>query len=421
MNKKTLMFMPFMFFACSVFAQDAQILTWRDCIDSANKYNQDLIIAKKDLAIAEYDYYTSWNSYYPAVNLKYAFNRDGSEDVKDKWNLSATASQTLYNFKNISEIKTKKAVIDKTISQLTKSYAEVYYSIKEAFLKMCYAQENITLLDNIYDLRAQSADIVRLQYEGGKESKGNMLRAQAQKNSAYINVLNAKRDLNTARRTLAEKIGVDLSGNFSVKGELTLKEDKTEFDIDAKAREVPDVVISSADVKIAEYEVSYAKGDMYPNLSATASAGLSDAQGPVPPSESKTWSIGIALNYPLFASGLTSVKNAVDSANAALEQSRQEYNKTLLNMKTTLQDIQMTIEKTKDNVGAYQMFLEASIQRQKEANIQYLAGTMEFQTWQDIEQELVNSQQSHLSALYNYNVALAERDQILGNTNGEIK
>jgi len=410
-----------MFCACSLFSQDVQILTWRDCIDAANKYNQDLIIAKKDLAIAEYGYYSSWNSYYPAVSLKYAFNRDGSEAVKDKWNLSATASQSLYNFKNTSEIKTKKAVIDKTISQLTQSYAEVYYSIKEAFLKMCYAQENITLLDNIYDLRAQSADIVRLQYEGGKESKGNMLKAQAQKNSAYIDVLNAKRDLNTARRTLSEKIGVDLSGDFSVKGELTLKEDKTEFDIDAKAREVPDVIISSAAVKIAEYEVSYAKGDLYPNLSATASAGLSDAQGPVPPSESKTWSVGISLNYPLFANGLTSVKNAVDSANAALEQSRQEYNKTLLNMKTTLQDIQMTIEKTKDNVGAYQMFLEASIQRQKEANIQYLAGTMEFQTWQDIEQELVNSQQSHLSALYNYNVALAERDQILGNTNGEIK
>jgi outer membrane protein TolC len=72
--------------------------------------------------------------------------------------------------------------------------------------------------------------------------------------------------------------------------------------------------------------------------------------------------------------------------------------------------------KTKDNVTTYQMFLEASVQRQKEANIKYLAGAMEFQTWQDIEQELVNNQISHLSALYNYNIALAKRDKILGNT-----
>ena len=37
------------------------------------------------------------------------------------------------------------------------------------------------------------------------------------------------------------------------------------------------------------------------------------------------------------------------------------------------------------------------------------------------EQEYVNNQISHLSALYNYNVALAKRDRILGNTNGDIK
>ena len=46
---------------------------------------------------------------------------------------------------------------------------------------------------------------------------------------------------------------------------------------------------------------------------------------------------------------------------------------------------------------------------------------MEFQTWQDIEQEYVNSQMTHLSALHNYNLALAKRDRLLGNTNGEIK
>jgi outer membrane protein TolC len=421
MKRKNFVFIAMMFASNLLFAQDAKVLTWQQCMDTANKYNQDLVIAKKDLAIAEYDYYISWNNYYPAVNLKYAFNRNENDTREDQWNLSVNASQTLYNFKNISELKSKKASVDKTIAKLTQSYASVYYSIKEAFLKMCYAQENITLLENIFSLRTQSADIVRLQYEGGKESKVNMMRAQAQKHSAYTDVLNAKRDLNTARRTLAQTLGVDLSGDFTVSGELTLKEDKTEFDVDAKASQIPDVIISSADVKIAEYKAAYSKGDLYPNLSATASAGLTDAMGPLPPSDSKSWSVGVALNYPLFSSGLTGVKNAVASANAALEQSRQEYMKTLLAAKTSLQDAQMSAERTKDNVTTYQMFLEASVQRQKEANIKYLAGAMEFQTWQDIEQELVNNQISHLSALYNYNIALAKRDKILGNTNGEIR
>ena len=46
---------------------------------------------------------------------------------------------------------------------------------------------------------------------------------------------------------------------------------------------------------------------------------------------------------------------------------------------------------------------------------------MEFQTWQDIEQEYVNSQMSHLLALHSYNLAVAKIDKVLGRTNGEIK
>lgn len=420
MNKISLLIF-FIFLASFSLAEEIKILTWQECIDTANKYNQDLIIAKKNLNVAEYDYYNSWNNYYPSVNFKYGFDRKGNGIAENNWSTNLTASQTLYDFKSNAEINSKKITIDKTIAQLTKSYAEVYYSIREAFLKMCYAQENITLLENIYALRTQSSEIVRLQYQGGKESKGNMLRAQAQKHSAYTDVLNAKRDLNYARRTLCEVLGVDINQNFTVDGKLTLSKDDKDIDVDEKALEVPDVIIASADVNIAEYKVSYSKGSLYPNLSASASIGLSDETNFIPPSDSKSWSLGITLNYPLFAGGLTSAKNTILSSKTVLEQSRQSYKKTILSAKTTLQDIQMTIERSKDNVTTYQMFLEASIQRQKEANIKYLAGTMEFQTWQDIEQELVNNQISHLSALHNYNLALAKRDKIIGNTNGEIK
>lgn len=410
-----------MFLVSFSFAEEIKIITWQECIDTANQYNQDLIIAKKNLDIAEYDYYISWNNYYPSVNFKYGFDRKGNGITENNWGANLSASQTLYDFKNNAELRSKKAAIDKTIAQLTKSYAEVYYSVKEAFLKMCYAQENINLLENIYTLRTQSSEIVRLQYQGGKESKGNMLRAQAQKHSAYTDVLNAKRDLSLSRRSLCQVLGVDINQDFTVNGQLTLSEDNTEIDIDAKALEVPDVIIASSDVKISEYKVSYSKGSLYPNLSASASVGLSDESNPIPPSDSKSWSLGIALNYPLFSGGLTSVKNTILSSKTALEQSQQSYKKTILSAKTTLQDIQMTIERNRDNVTTYQMFLEASIQRQKEANIKYLAGSMEFQTWQDIEQELVNNQISHLSALHNYNLALAQRDKMVGNTNGEIK
>jgi len=419
--KKIYILFSLFFFVTAAGAQELKNFTWGQCVGIANKYNQNLITAKKNLSIAEYNYYISRNAYYPSVNFKYGFSRKGNGINENSWDAGLNASQTIYDFKTNADLGGKKAVIEQTVAQLTKSYAEVYYSIKEAFLKMCYAQENVNLLNNIYNLRLQSSEMVRLQYEGGKESKGNMLKAQAQKYSAHTDFLNAKRDLLLARRSLCEAMGTDSVSEFNVDGNLSVSEDASAVNIDSEALKVPDVIISSADVKISEYKVHYAQGSLYPTLSASASIGVSDENNPIPPSDSKAWTLGFALNYPLFSGGLTNVRNTVLASKEELNQKMTAYEKAVLSAKTSLQEIEINIEKYRDSIATSKMFMEAAAQRQKEANIKYLAGSMEFQTWQDIEQELVNNQMSHLSSLYNYNLALAKRDKMLGNTNGEIK
>ena len=419
---KKVLYILFLFcLAGSVNGLFAETLTWQDCIDMANKTNSTLVMAKQDLQIAEYDYNVILNKYYPSVNFRYGFSRSGNGHTGNNWSASLNASQTIYNFQSNAQIHSQKATINKTVAQLTKSSADVYYSIRQAFLQMCYAQENITLLENIYNMRKQSADIVRLQYEGGKESKGNMLRAQAQKQSAYVNVSNAKRDLAVARRMLAQNLGAELSPVCTVDYKLEEVEDDVKVDVDNAVANCPDVILSSSSVEITRYSIDSYKGNLYPNISTSASIGVSDENNPIPPADSKSWSVGVALNYPILSGGLTSTLNSIKIANTSLEKAQESYRQTILSTKTSLEEILADIERTKDNIEIYRMFLEASVQRQKEATIKYRAGTMEFQTWQDIEQEYVNNQMSYLSALHNYNLALAKRDKLLGDTHGEIK
>ena len=419
--KKVLYVLLSFCFAGSVNGLFAETLTWQDCIDMANKTNSALVMAKQDLKIAEYDYNVILNKYYPSVNFRYGFTRSGNGHTGNNWSASLNASQTIYNFQSNAQIHSQKATINRTVAQLTKSSADVYFSIRQAFLQMCYAQENITLLENIYNMRKQSADIVRLQYEGGKESRGNMLRAQAQKQSAYVNVSNAKRDLAVARRALAQNLGTELSSVCMVDYKLEEVDDNTKVDVDNAVANCPDVILSSSSVEITRYSIDSTKGNLYPNISASASIGVSDENNPIPPADSKNWSVGVALNYPILSGGITSTLNSVKAANTALEKAQESYKQTILTTKTSLEEVLADIEQTKDNIEIYKLFLEAAIQRQKEATIKYRAGTMEFQTWQDIEQEYVNNQMSHLSALYNYNLALAKRDRLLGDMHGEIK
>ena len=419
--KKAVYFLLAFCFVSSVNSLCAETLTWQDCIDIANKTNNTLLMAKQDLQIAEYDYNVILNKYYPSVNFRYGFSRSGNGHTANNWSASLNASQTIYNFQSNAQIHSQKANINKTVAQLTKSSADVYFALRQAFLQMCFAQENITLLESIYNMRKQSADIVRLQYEGGKESRGNMLRAQAQKQSAYVNVSNAKRDLAVARRTLAQTLGTELTPLCMVDYKLEEIEDNTSIDVDNAVANCPDVILSSSTLEITKYSVDASKGNLYPNISASASVGVSDETNPIPPADSKNWSVGVALNYPLFSGGITSSLNSIKAAKTNLEKAEESYKQTILTTKTSLEEILADIERTKDNIEIYKLFLEAAIQRQKEATIKYRAGTMEFQTWQDIEQEYVNSQMSHLSALHNYNLALAKRDKLLGDTHGEIK
>lgn len=418
--KKIFCFLGMLFITSFGYCQTKHY-TWQDCIDIANKTNQTLLMAKQDLQIAQYDYNVILNKYYPSVNFKYGFSRSGDNPNINNWSASLNASQTIYSFGDSAQINSKKASINKTVAQLTKVSADVYYLIKEAFIQMCYAQENITLLENIYNLREQTADIVRLQYEGGKESKGNMLKAQAQKQSAYVNVENARRDLAVAKRTLSQVLGQDLGTDFVVDYKLVEIQKNINLDIDTEVLNCPEVILSLATLEITKCSLNVSKGNLYPNISALASIGIADKTNPFPPADTRSWNLGVSLNYPILSGGITSTVNSIKSAQTSLDKAKENYNQTILSTKTTLESHLADIAQTRDNIKIYNMFLEASTQRQKEATVKYRAGTMEFQTWQDIEQEYVNSQMSHLLALHNYNLAVAKIDKVLGRTNGEIR
>ena len=200
-----------------------------------------------------------------------------------------------------------------------------------------------------------------------------MLRAQAQKQSAYVNVSNAKRDLAVARRTLAQTLGTELSPVCTVDYKLEEVEDNEKVDVDNAVANCPDVILSSSTLEITKCSIDSSKGNLYPNISASASIGVSDENNPIPPADSKNWSVGVALNYPILSGGITSTINTIKAANVSLEKAQESYKQTILSTKTSLEEILADIERTKDNIEIYKMFLEAAIQRQKEATIKYRA------------------------------------------------
>ena len=86
----------------------------------------------------------------------------------------------------------------------------------------------------------------------------------------------------------------------------------------------------------------------------------------------------------------------------------------MLSAKSNLQSALSSLETNIDNVGTVTLLLDAARQRYSESEIQYLSGTMSFQNWEDVEEELVTSEQTYLTSLRSVNISRTEIDSLLG-------
>jgi len=153
-------------------------LTWEDCVNIARQNNPQYKIAQAALQTAKSNYNLAVNQYTPSANIQYGYQKSNYNlltEGGDTWLINITASQNIFNWQAISNIRIQKENLILAQADLRQTSATVRYNLRQAYLAMLYAQENIDVYKSIYDIRKKSADMIRLQYEGGNESKGNTI------------------------------------------------------------------------------------------------------------------------------------------------------------------------------------------------------------------------------------------------------
>lgn len=69
--------------AAEVCAQDAAVLTIRECLESARRYNRDLIKGQQRLREVDYNRWDVRSRFFPTVNLESRYHRPGRTDMED--------------------------------------------------------------------------------------------------------------------------------------------------------------------------------------------------------------------------------------------------------------------------------------------------------------------------------------------------
>ena len=174
----------------------------------------------------------------------------------------------------------------------------------------------------------------------------------------------------------------------------------------------PDVRQAEAELASANAQIGVAKAALYPSISLTGNYGsqsreLSDLfSGPA-----NIWSLGVALDLPLFDAGRRSAR--VDQATAQQKQALAGYVSAVRNAFTDVRDALVAAEQYAQSVGALQAQADAAARSLQLAQKRYDAGYSRYlevldaqRTANEASLALVRARQGQLAEVVNLYAAL---------------
>ncbi len=379
------------------------MLSWEACVEEAAANNPDLRAARAGLDAAGFSAEGAYSGYLPQLSAGAAYtDTSGSAAATTSdttYSTSVSLSQNLFaGFQDRAKVAQGAANRDASAASLAAAKAKLSQDLKSAFVGLRYAQDNVSLTENIAKRREENLRLVELRFESGNENKGSYLLTKASLAQARYDNLQAQQGLASAQAQLDRVLGRGETEGLEVRGDVPLAEPGKAPDFRQLAREVPDYRQAAAQQRSAAAGVTLARSGLYPSLNLSGSTSrVGDNWAP---SDTRR-SVGLNLNIPLYSGGKDyyATKSAVSSLEAASSNTDSSEHQLLVRLKQTFASYVESAEKLKVDKA----FLDAAVARADIARAKYNNGLMTFENWDIIENDLIQRQKSFL---------LSQRDRV---------
>lgn len=399
-------------------AEPSLALEWKDCVAAALRDNPDLAAARKALESSRASYYGSYNGLLPQLSLSNSYGDSKGSDGSSRWGAQASLSMDLLNAGEVARIRSASAALASAEAGLAQAGANLLSSLRAAFGQLLYQQQSVEVSRVIRGLRERNASLVTLRYDSGRESKGNMLRAKAESLQAQADLSQDLRDLGVAQKALDRQLGRDGFDAVAATGTLELQQ-PPDYPRDARAllAKRPDVALQEASVRSAEAALAQSRSALWPSVSASYSRSRSGRDEF--PASRYNWSFSGVLSIPVFGGGPTATWFSVSSAQKSLDKAAQNLRSARNQAVSEIESAWSAYTGALEQVSVQEALLEASRQRNDEADVRYASGLLSYDNWELIVTDRVSSERQALRARLNAWNALAAWEKALGRTLGE--
>lgn len=366
-------------------------LTWQEVLTLAGQNNNQIKAARQQAEAYRWTYYKSFSNFMPQLSANFSDGQTAaSSGNSSSYSYGLSATQNLFSgLSYYYNLRSANVNFQYYQTNLNKALADVYYFIRQAFIELYAAQENLEVQEKILKYRSDNARMIKLFYNSGKEDKGNLLRAEAQVSEAQYNVNSAKHRLELARLKLSQLIDRKVEATA---GELKAVS-SPRGDLNSLLKKAPAYLLAQYQLELADIDRSATVAGFLPNVSLRGSYSKSGSDWP--PGTSSN-SITLNVSYSFFPGGSNIADRAIKGY--LLDKAREDFKNSEKDIYYTIQNAYTNFVDALEAYKVQQTYLTASEERARIAQVRYLNGLTKFNDWDIIQNEFVSSENRVLTA-----------------------
>lgn len=438
-------------------AQDTLKLDLGKALEIALSDNPTVKVANKEIQKKKYARKGSYAALFPQINFAADYNRTlkkqvmymdgfdmgagesggtgsgsgetGSAEAPDlsqgievgrdnNWSLGFNASMPLINASLWKSLSISALDVELAVEQARSSKISMVNQVKKGFYNVLLANDSYRVFKESYDNAMENYLDIKKKYEQGTVAEYDLIRADVTVKNSEPNVFQALNSLALAKWQLKVLLGMDLNIPIACEGNLTY----FETDLFADFLSTDTTLADNSELKQMDLQTEQLKKtllmekfDYLPTLSMTGlyqwTAMNNDFKF-----KNYMWNpysmIGVSLSIPIFSGGSKFYK---------IKQTRVSIDQINLQREDTERNLQLAVKQYMDEMNTSIKKFDASRKGIEQAERGYLIAQKRYDTGagtllelNDAELALTQARLNFNQAIYEYMVAKADLEQVLG-------
>lgn len=429
-------------------AQDTLVLNIKKALEIALSENPTVKVADKEIQKKKYAQKGSYATLFPQVGFTADYNRTlkkqvmymdgfdmGSSDIPgmegmpnmdegievgrdNNWGLGFNAAMPLVNASLWKSLSISAVDVELAVEQARSSKIAMVNQVKKGYYGVLLANDSYRVFKESYDNAMENYLDIKNKFEQGTVAEYDLIRADVTVKNSEPNMLQAQNALVLAKWQLKALLGMDLDAHIECEGQLADFEKDVFGDFlstDTTLTNNTDLKQMDLQAKQLEKTLTMQKFDYLPTLSLTGlyqwTAMNNDFRF-----EDYRWNpysmIGVSLSIPIFSGGSKFYK---------IKQTRNSLEQLNLQKEDTQRNLQLAIRQYIDNMSTCVKRFDASQKGVEQAERGYRIAQKRYDTgagtlleMNDSELALTQAKLNLNQAIYDYMVAKADLEKILG-------